>query len=77
LYGGQKRFSAFTEALAEYRRLARTLPVDRLMEELLARTGYLAAVGAMPEGARCREDLQSFVAWAGSAGRAGLSALVR
>ena len=77
LYGGQERFSAFTEALAEYRRLARTLPVDRLMEELLARTGYLAAVGAMPEGARCREDLQSFVAWAGSAGRAGLSALVR
>lgn len=77
LYGGQPRFAAFTEALTEYRRLARTLPVDRLLEELLARTGYLAAVGAMPDGARCREDLQTFVAWAGGAGRAGLSALVR
>ncbi len=43
-----------------YRRLARTLTVDALIEELLARTGYLAAVGAMPEGARCRDDLQSF-----------------
>ena len=77
LYGGQSRFADFMEELTEYRRLARTLPVDRLLEELLARTGYLAAVGAMPDGARCREDLQAFVAWAGSAGRAGLSALVR
>ena len=77
LYGGQPRFAAFTEALAEFRRLARTLPVDRLLEELLARTGYLAAVGAMPDGARCREDLQTFTAWACGAGRAGLSALVR
>ena len=77
LYGGQPRFAAFTEALAEYRRLARTLPVDRLLEELLARTGYLAAVGALQDGARCREDLLTFVAWAGGAGRAGLAALVR
>lgn len=77
LYGGQPRFAAFTEALAEFRRLARTLPVDRLLEELLARTGYLAAVGAMPDGARCREDFQTFTAWACGAGRAGLSALVR
>ncbi|EFB76371.1 UvrD-helicase domain-containing protein [Subdoligranulum variabile] len=77
LYGGQPRFAAFTESLAEYRRLARTLPVDRLLEELLARTGYLAAVGALPDGARCREDLLTFVTWAGGAGRAGLSALVR
>ena len=77
LYSGQQRFAAFTRTLAEYRRLARTLPVDRLLEELLARTGYLAAVGAMPDGASCREDLQNFVAWAAGAGRAGLSALVR
>lgn len=77
LYGGQPRFASFLEALEEYRRLARTLPVDRLLEELLARTGYLAAVGALPDGARCREDLQTFVVWAGSAGRAGLSALIR
>ncbi|MEI3263113.1 MAG: UvrD-helicase domain-containing protein [Gemmiger sp.] len=77
LYGGQPRFAPFLETLAEFRRLARTLPVDALLEELLARTGYLAAVGALPEGARCREDLQSFCAWAVSAGRTGLPGVIR
>ena len=71
------RFAEFTAALAEYRRLARTLPVAELLEELLARTGYLAAVGALPDGARCREDLLSFTAWASGAERAGLPALIR
>lgn len=71
------RFAEFTAALTEYRRLARTLPVAELLEELLARTGYLAAVGALPDGARCREDLLSFTAWASGAGRAGLPALIR
>lgn len=71
------RFAEFTAALTEYRRLARTLPVAELLEELLARTGYLAAVGAMPDGARCREDLLSFTAWASGTGRAGLPALIR
>ena len=77
LYGGQPRFAPFLETLAEFRRLACTLPVDALLEELLARTGYLAAVGALPEGARCREDLQSFCAWAASAGRTGLPGVIR
>ena len=77
LYGGQPRFAPFLDTLAEFRRLARTLPVDALLEELLARTGYLAAVGALPEGARCREDLQSFCAWAASAGRTGLPGVIR
>ena len=77
LHGGQAQFAAFIEALTEYRRLARTLPVDELIEELLARTGYLAAVGALPDGPRCREDLLSFTAWAAGAGRAGLPALIR
>ena len=77
LHGGQTRFAPFLQALADYRRLARTLPVEQLLEELFARTGYLAAVGAMPEGARCREELLGFAAWAGGAGRAGLPALIR
>ena len=77
LHGGQAQFAVFIEALTEYRRLARTLPVDELIEELLARTGYLAAVGALPDGPRCREDLLSFTAWAAGAGRAGLPALIR
>ena len=77
LYSEPERFADFTQALTEYRRLARTLPVAELIEELLARTGYLAAVGALPDGARCREDLLSFTAWASGAGRAGLPALIR
>ena len=60
-----------------YRELARTLTVGQLIEELFARTGYLAAVGAMPDGARCRDDLLAFAAWAANAGARGLSALVR
>ena len=77
LYSEPQRFAQFTDALTEYRRLARTLPVDELTEELLARTGYLAAVGALPDGPRCREDLLSFTAWAAGAGRAGLPSLIR
>ena len=77
LHGGQGRFDAFLQDLAVFRRLARTLPVDELIEELFARTGYLAAAGAMPDGARCREDLLAFAAWAAAAGRRGLAALVR
>ena len=77
LYSGGERFAPFAEALQEYRRLARTLPMDRLLEELLARTGYLAAVGTLPEGPRCREDLLAFTGWAAGAGRGGLSALCR
>ena len=77
LYSEPQRFALFTAALTEYRRLARTLPVDELIEELQARTGYLAAVGALPDGPRCREDLLSFTAWAAGAGRAGLPSLIR
>lgn len=77
LHSGQERFAAFVEQLSRLRQLARTLPVDALIEELFARTGYLAAVGAMPDGPRCREELLAFAAWASGAGRAGLPALVR
>lgn len=77
LHSGGPKFAAFLDSLAAFRRLARTLPVDALIEELFARTGYLAAVGAMADGPRCREDLLAFAAWASAAGRAGLPALVR
>lgn len=82
LYGAvlaskEKKFQDFAQQLAVFRRLARTLPVDGLIEELFARTGYLAAAGAMPDGARCRDDLRAFAGWASGAGKAGLAALVR
>lgn len=77
LHGADARFQQFLDDLTVYQGLARTMTVGRLMEELLARTGYLAAVGAMPDGARCRDDLLDFTAWASQAGARGLSALVR
>lgn len=75
--GPKERFGAFLEDLQTFRRLARTMPVPALIEELFARTGYLAAAGAMPDGARCREDLLAFAAWASGAGARGLPALIR
>ena len=75
--GPQERFGTFLNDLQTFRRLARTLTVPALIEELFARTGYLAAVGAMPDGARCREDLLAFAAWASGAGARGLPALIR
>ncbi len=77
LHSGGERFAPFLQSMRTFRQLARTLPVPQLIEELFARTGYLAAVGAMPDGARCREDLHAYAAWAAGAGKAGLSALVR
>ena len=77
LHGQDPRFAPFLQDMETYRRLARTLTVGELIEELFARTGYLAAVGAMQDGARCREDLLAFSAWAAQAGTRGLSALVR
>lgn len=77
LHGGDERFDPFLRDLADLRRLARTLTVPALIEELFARTGYLAAAGAMPDGARCREDLLTFAAWAAGAGARGLPALIR
>ena len=77
LHGSDPRFAPFLQDMEVYRELARALTVGQLIEELFARTGYLAAVGAMPDGARCRDDLLAFAAWAANAGARGLSALVR
>lgn len=68
---------AFCGELDHLRRLSRTLTVPELMEELLARTGYLAAVGAMPGGPQRQEGLRAFIAWANRAGQGGLQALLR
>lgn len=67
LHGSDPRFAPFLQDMEVYRELARTLTVGQLIEELFARTGYLAAVGAMPDGARCRDDLLAFAAWAANA----------
>ncbi len=67
----------FYQRLDTMRELSRSMPVDRLLEELFLRTGYLAAVGAGSEGARRREEVERFAAWASDAGTSGLGGLIR
>ena len=47
---GDAKCSSFLEYLDKCRLLAATQPTDKLMEEICYSTGYLAAVGAMPNG---------------------------
>jgi ATP-dependent helicase/nuclease subunit A len=72
-----EKCAAFYARLSALRRLSRSIPVDELLEEIFASTGYLAAVGAGQNGARRRDELRRFSAWAATAGAGGLSALIR
>ena len=69
--------AAFMDWLRTLRRLAQTLPVDRLMEEIFLRTGCLAAAGAMEEGQTRRQNLRRFAAFAADCGKNGLAGVVR
>ena len=71
-----EKLRAFYARLTELRRLARSLPAEQLMEEIFASTGYLAALGAMENGTRRREDARRFAAFCAGAGAGGISALV-
>ena len=72
-----RRVRSFYARLTELRRLARSVPAERLLEEIFASTGYLAALGAMENGQRRREDARRFAAFCAGAGTGGISALVR
>ena len=72
-----RRLRWFYARLTELRRLARSVPAERLLEEIFASTGYLAALGAMENGQRRREDARRFAAFCAGAGGGGISALVR
>ena len=67
----------FYQRLDDLRKLSRSMPIDRLLEEIFIRTGYLATVGAAAEGARQREEVRRFAAWAAEAGQFGLGSLIR
>ncbi|MBQ8647639.1 MAG: UvrD-helicase domain-containing protein, partial [Oscillospiraceae bacterium] len=75
--GAEAKAEAFYHWLSGLRDLARTLPVDRLLDEILARTGYAALAGAMPGGEARRDELQRFVDLCCSLGGQGLAELVR
>ena len=68
---------AFYRRLTALRRMARSVPVEELLEEIFVSTGYLAALGAMENGQRRREDARRFASFCTGAGAGGISALVR
>ena len=75
---------AFTEKVRQFytrltalRRMARSVSVERLLEEIFASTGYLAALGVMENGTRRREDARRFASFCAGAGANGISGLVR
>ncbi len=67
----------FYQELTLLRKKARSMPIEQLMEEIFAVTGYLAALGAAEDGVRRREDVRRFASFCASAGTGGISALVR
>lgn len=73
----EPKAAAFMGWLRGLQRLAQTLPVDRLMEEIFLRTGCLAAAGAMEEGPLRRQNLRRFAAFAADCGKNGLAGVVR
>lgn len=72
-----EKVKAFGQWLRTLRQLSQTMPVDRLMEGIFARTGCLAAAGAMPDGSARRENLRQFAAFAAGCGGHGLAGVVR
>ncbi len=74
---GEEPFTTVYTRLGEWRRLARSVPPEDLLEEIFASTGYLAALGSMENGLRRREDARRFAAFCADAGKGGISALVR
>lgn len=75
----EEKARAFCDVLRTLRRLASSLSVTELCDEIFARTHYFAAVGAMENGPARRETLRAFLAWAGAvdSGIGGLSAFLR
>ena len=71
------RVQAFYRRLTALRRMSRSVPVEELLEEIFVSTGYLAALGAMENGQRRREDARRFASFCAGAGTGGISALVR
>ena len=75
-----ERVARFLEEMENFRALAATLPVDRLIDRLYEKTGYSAMVQAMKNGALRLQNLRRIFEYArgyAENGRPGLSAFVR
>ena len=73
----EQKVRQFYARLTELRRMARSVPVEELLEEIFASTGYLAALGVMENGTKRREDARRFASFCAGAGTGGISGLVR
>ena len=73
----EQKVRAFYTRLTELRRMARSVPVEQLLEEIFASTGYLAALGVMENGTKRREDARRFASFCAGAGANGISGLIR
>ena len=76
---GSVKCADFLADLEKYRLLAATRSADRLMEEICYSTGYLAAVGAMPNGGIRTANIRllcEFAAKCEGSGTFGVSAFI-
>ncbi|WP_423406499.1 UvrD-helicase domain-containing protein [Faecalibacterium prausnitzii] len=73
----EQKVRAFYARLTELRRMARSVPVEQLLEEIFVSTGYLAALGVLENGAHRREDARRFASFCAGAGANGISGLIR
>ena len=76
---GDAKCARFLESMDHFRLLAATQPADRLIEELCYSTGYLAAVGAMPNGDLRRANIRllcEFAARCEGTGSFGVGAFI-
>ena len=68
---GSAKCAAFLESMEKFRLLASTVSADRLMEEIMYATGYMAAVSAMPNGEIRLATLRLLCEFAASCERSG------
>ena len=76
---GDAKCASFLASMDTFRLLAATQPADRLIEEICYSTGYLAAVGAMPNGDIRRANLRllcEFAAKCEGSGSFGVGAFI-
>lgn len=75
--GLREKYARVVEQLNGWSRMAFCLPVSQLLEEIMARTCYPAAVAARADGQRALGELNTFMAWAGGKGESGLHSVIR
>lgn len=72
-----RKVRAFYRRLTALREASRTIPMEQLLEEIFASTGYLAALGAMENGVRRRDDARRFAAFCCTNSTGGVAGLIR